>query len=115
VAQRLDGTYLLTTDRDDISGDEAWRIYTLPTRAEDAFRDMKSPLCVATSGVTGGCDHLENLGMPQCVLADREEDGLRAMLCQRIEHGACVVGPRTVVKSEHDFLEQQEVVRPILL
>jgi transposase len=45
IAQQLDGTYLLKTDRTDISADEAWRIYTLLTRAEDAFRDMKSPLC----------------------------------------------------------------------
>jgi transposase len=44
VAQQLDGTYLLKTDRADISADEAWRIYTLLSRAEDAFRDMKSPL-----------------------------------------------------------------------
>jgi transposase len=44
IAQQLDGTYLLKTDRTDISADEAWRIYTLLTRAEDAFRDMKSPL-----------------------------------------------------------------------
>lgn len=44
IAQQLDGTYLLKTDRTDISADEAWRIYTLLSRAEDAFRDMKSPL-----------------------------------------------------------------------
>ena len=44
VAQQLDGTYLLKTDRTDISADEGWRIYTLISRAEDAFRDMKSPL-----------------------------------------------------------------------
>jgi transposase len=44
VAQQLDGTYLLKTDRDDISADEGWRIYTLLSRAEDAFRDLKSPL-----------------------------------------------------------------------
>jgi transposase len=44
VAQQLDGTYLLKTDRTDISADEGWRIYTLLSRAEDAFRDMKSPL-----------------------------------------------------------------------
>jgi hypothetical protein len=43
-SQQLDGTYLLKTDRSDISADEAWRIYALLTRAEDAFRDMKSPL-----------------------------------------------------------------------
>jgi transposase len=44
IARQLDGTYLLKTDRADISADEAWRIYTLLSRAEDAFRDMKSPL-----------------------------------------------------------------------
>jgi len=43
-AEKLDGSYLLKTDRDDLSGDEAWRIYSLLTRAENAFRDMKSPL-----------------------------------------------------------------------
>jgi len=43
-AERLDGCYLLKTSRDDLSGDELWRIYILLTRAENAFRDMKSPL-----------------------------------------------------------------------
>ena len=43
-AERLDGCYLLKTDREDLSGDELWRIYILLTRAENAFRDMKSPL-----------------------------------------------------------------------
>jgi transposase len=43
-AERLDGCYLLKTSREDLSGDELWRIYILLTRAENAFRDMKSPL-----------------------------------------------------------------------
>src|SRR5207244_5219646 len=43
-AERLDGCYLLKTSRKDLSGDELWRIYGLLTRAENAFRDMKSPL-----------------------------------------------------------------------
>lgn len=43
-AIRLDGTYLLKTDRKDLSVEEAWRLYILLTRVEDAFRDMKSPL-----------------------------------------------------------------------
>jgi transposase len=43
-ALRLDGTYLLKTDRKDLSAEEAWRLYILLTRVEDAFRDMKSPL-----------------------------------------------------------------------
>ena len=43
-ALRLDGAYLLKTDRKDLTAEEAWRLYTLLTRVEDAFRDMKSPL-----------------------------------------------------------------------
>ena len=43
-AQQLDGCYLLKTDRDDLSADETWRVYSLLTRAENAFRNMKSPL-----------------------------------------------------------------------
>jgi transposase len=43
-AEELDGSYLLRTDREDLSADEAWRTYILLTQAEDAFRDMKSPL-----------------------------------------------------------------------
>jgi len=43
-AEKLDGSYLLKTDRNDLSAEEAWRVYILLTRAEKAFRDMKSPL-----------------------------------------------------------------------
>jgi transposase len=43
-AVRLDGTYLLKTDRLDLDAQQAWRLYTLLTRVEDAFRDLKSPL-----------------------------------------------------------------------
>lgn len=43
-AVRLDGTYLLKTDRQDLTAEEAWRLYILLTRVEDAFRDLKSPL-----------------------------------------------------------------------
>jgi transposase len=43
-AEKLDGSYLLKTDRKDLSDEEVWRIYNLLTRAEDAFRAMKSPL-----------------------------------------------------------------------
>lgn len=43
-AERLDGGYLLKTDRHDLEDEEIWRLYILLTRVEDAFRDMKSPL-----------------------------------------------------------------------
>jgi len=45
VAASLDGSYLLRTDREDLSAEEGWRIYASLTRAENAFRCMKSPLC----------------------------------------------------------------------
>jgi transposase len=44
VATRLDGSYLLKSDRKDLSAEEIWRTYNLLTKAEDAFRAMKSPL-----------------------------------------------------------------------
>jgi len=43
-AEKLDGSYILKSDRDDLSADETWRFYMLLTRAENAFRSMKSPL-----------------------------------------------------------------------
>jgi transposase len=44
VAAKLDGGYVLKTDRQDLTADEIWRIYILLTRVEAAFRAMKSPL-----------------------------------------------------------------------
>ena len=44
MALRMDGAYLLKTDRKDLDTEEAWRIYILLTRVENAFRDLKSPL-----------------------------------------------------------------------
>jgi len=45
IAESLDGSYMLRTDRCDMSDDEIWRTYSLLTRCENAFRNMKSPLC----------------------------------------------------------------------
>jgi hypothetical protein len=45
AASRLDGGYLLKTDRQDLTDEEIWRTYILLTRVEAAFRAMKSPLC----------------------------------------------------------------------
>ncbi len=44
IAEKLDGSYVLKTDRHDLTADEIWRIYILLTRVETAFRDLKSPL-----------------------------------------------------------------------
>lgn len=44
IAQQLDGGYILKTDRMDMDDEQIWRTYMLLTRAENAFRNMKSPL-----------------------------------------------------------------------
>lgn len=44
IAKRLDGGYMLKTDRMDLRDEEIWRTYMLLTRVEAAFRSMKSPL-----------------------------------------------------------------------
>jgi len=44
MARKIDGTYLLKTDRQDLTAEEIWRTYILLTRVEDAFRDLKTPL-----------------------------------------------------------------------
>jgi len=44
LAETLDGSYVLRTDRQDLTADEIWRTYILLTRVEAAFRAMKSPL-----------------------------------------------------------------------
>ena len=44
IAEKLDGGYVLKTDRRDLSADEIWRTYILLTRVEASFRSMKSPL-----------------------------------------------------------------------
>ncbi len=40
----MDGNYLLKTNRTDFEGDEIWKLYTMMTRIEAAFRDLKSYL-----------------------------------------------------------------------
>ena len=36
IAKKLDGSYVLKTDRQDLTADEIWRTYILLTRVEDA-------------------------------------------------------------------------------
>jgi transposase len=43
-AEQLDGSYVLKTDCEEFTADEIWHIYVLLTRAEEAFRAMKSHL-----------------------------------------------------------------------
>jgi transposase len=67
TAEALDGSYLLRTDRHDLSADELWRIYALLTRAESAFRAMKSPL--AERPIFHHLEHRTDTHIFLCVLA----------------------------------------------
>jgi transposase len=67
VAKRLDGGYLLKTDRCDLSDEEIWRTYTLLTRVESAFRAMKSPL--AERPIFHHLEHRVQTHIFLCVLA----------------------------------------------
>lgn len=66
-AEALDGSYLLRSEREDLSADEAWRIYSLLTRAESAFRAMKSPL--AERPIFHHLEHRAETHIFLCVLA----------------------------------------------
>jgi transposase len=45
LAEKLDGSYIIKTDRKNMTDEEIWRTYILLTRVENAFRNIKSPLC----------------------------------------------------------------------
>jgi transposase len=66
-AQMLDGAYLLRTDRDDLDAKEAWLLYMTLTRAENAFRAMKSPL--AERPIFHQLEHRVDTHIFLCVLA----------------------------------------------
>jgi transposase len=67
IAKRLDGGYLLKTDRQDLSDEEIWRTYLLLTRVEAAFRAMKSPL--AERPIFHQLEHRVQTHIFLCVLA----------------------------------------------
>jgi transposase len=66
-AQMLDGAYLLRTDREDLDAKEAWLLYMTLTRAENAFRAMKSPL--AERPIFHQLEHRVETHIFLCVLA----------------------------------------------
>ena len=66
-AELLDGGYLLRTDREDLDAEEAWLMYMTLTRAEAAFRAMKSPL--AERPIFHHLEHRVETHIFLCVLA----------------------------------------------
>lgn len=44
LEERLEGAYIMKTNRKDMQAEQIWRTYSLLTKVENAFRNMKSPL-----------------------------------------------------------------------
>jgi hypothetical protein len=66
-AERLDGGNLLRTDRTELTASEAWLIYMTLTRAEGAFRALKTPL--AERPIFHHLEHRVETHIFLCVLA----------------------------------------------
>jgi transposase len=66
-AELLDGGYLLRTDRTDLTAREAWLMYMTLTRAENAFRMIKTPL--AERPIFHHLEHRVDTHIFLCVLA----------------------------------------------
>jgi transposase len=66
-AELLDGGYLLRTDRTDLTAREAWLMYMTLTRAESAFRAIKTPL--AERPIFHHLEHRVETHVFLCVLA----------------------------------------------
>jgi transposase len=67
IAAKLEGGYVLKTDRQDLTADEIWRTYILLTRVEAAFQAMKSPL--AERPIFHQLEHRTRTHIFLCVLA----------------------------------------------
>ena len=103
-ARKLDGSYVLKTDRPDLSAEEIWRAYILLTRVEDAFRDMKSPLMERPI-----FHHLKNRTQTHiflCVLAYH--------LLAAIEHRFWQAGMHTSWWTQRQHLRTHQVVTVVL-
>jgi transposase len=66
-AELLDGGYLLRTDRTDLTAREAWLMYMTLTRAENAFRSIKTPL--AERPIFHHLEHRVETHIFLCILA----------------------------------------------
>src|SRR5271166_6550658 len=104
TAKKLDGSYVLKTDRQDLTADEIWRTYILLTRVEDAFRDIKTPLMERPI-----FHHLQNRTQTHiflCVLAYH--------LLAAIEHRFLQAGVHTSWGSIRDQLRTHQVITIVL-
>jgi transposase len=104
TAEELDGSYLLKTDRDDLTADEAWRLYMTLTRAESTFRSMKSPL--AERPIFHQIERRVDTHIFLCVLAYH--------LLVAIEHTFLDKGEHTSWKTVRETLSNHEICTVLL-
>jgi transposase len=103
-ATKLDGSYLLKTDRQDLSAEEIWRTYILLTRVEDAFRDLKSPLMERP--IFHHLEHRTQTHIFLCVLAYH--------LLTAIEHRFLQAGIHTSWRTLREHLSTHHVATIVL-
>ena len=104
IAKKLDGSYVLKTDRHDLAADEIWRTYMLLTRVEDAFRDIKSPLMERP--IFHHLKHRTQTHIFLCVLAYH--------LLAAIEHQFLQAGIHTSWGAIRDQLRTHQVITIVL-
>jgi transposase len=104
IAKKLDGSYILKTDRHDLTADEVWRTYILLTRVEDAFRDIKSPLMERP--IFHHLEHRTQTHIFLCVLAYH--------LLAAIEHRFLQAAIHTSWRTIRDQLRTHQVVTIVL-
>jgi transposase len=104
IAKKLDGSYILKTDRQDLTADEIWRTYILLTRVEDAFRDIKSPLMERP--IFHHLKHRTQTHIFLCVLAYH--------LLAAIEHRFLQAGIHTSWATIRDQLRTHQVITIVL-
>ena len=104
TARQLDGAWVLKTSRHDLSADEAWRVYITLTRAEAAFRAMKSPL--AERPIFHRLEHRVDTHIFLCVLAYR--------LLVAVEHTLRENGKHTSWGTVRDTLSMHQICTVVL-
>jgi Transposase DDE domain len=93
-AEQLDGGYLLRTDRTELTAQEAWLMYMTLTRAEGAFRAIKTPL--AERPIFHHLEHRVETHIFLCVLAYHLMVAIETTLLNRGVHTSWATVRETV-------------------
>ncbi|MBZ0188807.1 MAG: transposase [Candidatus Obscuribacterales bacterium] len=86
LAKELDGSYIIRTDRNDLTDREIWQTYMLLTRVESAFRNIKGPL--GERPIFHQLEHRAETHVFICVLAYQLLVAIEKMLCDAGVHSS---------------------------